>query len=82
MSVTATADELDAAILAAVHSAGGELLPWATVRTRLPGAPFWAKVDALTRLHDAGKVHAFKVNGRTYVDLPLILGLPPRLLVS
>lgn len=68
---TATPDELDAVILAAMRAARGELVPWNVLRKQLPAAPFWRKVEALVRLHEAGKVCAFKVDGRTYVDLPL-----------
>ncbi len=68
--------QLDAAILAEMRDAGSELVPWATLRAQLPRAPYWRKVEALVRLHEAGKVCAFKVDGRTYVDLPLSANLP------
>ena len=76
MTDTVLADRLDAAILAEMRAARGELMPWATLRARLPHAPYWDTVEALVRLQDAGKVCAFKANGRTYVDLPLVANLP------
>jgi hypothetical protein len=59
-----------------MRAAGGELMPWATLRDRLPPAGYWAKGEALVRLHEAGEICAFKVDGRTYVDLPLFANLP------
>jgi hypothetical protein len=62
---------LDAAIMTALREAGGDVLPWAELRDRLPRAPYWAKVAALVRLHHTGQVDAIKLNGRTFVGLPI-----------
>jgi hypothetical protein len=43
------------------------------LRDRLPPASNWAKAQALVRLHDARKLHAFKINGRNYVDTAVSL---------
>ncbi|WP_326544685.1 hypothetical protein QGN31_06525 [Mycobacterium sp. 2-64] len=69
---TATDEQLDAAILAVLGEAAGNVVPWAELRDRLPTAPYWAKVRALVRLHQSGKLCAFKVRGRTYVD-PIVV---------
>lgn len=72
----ATDEQLDAAIMAAVRDAGGELLAWAKLRERLPAASNWSKDQALVRLHQSGKLCALKADGRTYID-PIVLA-PPR----
>lgn len=74
LAVTATAidEQLDAAILAALGEAAGNLVPWTELRDQLPAAPYWAKVRALVRLHQSGKLCAFKVRGRTYID-PIVV---------
>ncbi|WP_191499501.1 hypothetical protein [Mycobacterium simulans] len=68
--MTAGAVTLDDAILTVLGEAG-DVMAWSALRTRLPDAPYWAKVRALVELHQARRVHAFKIGGRTYVDLPI-----------
>lgn len=63
-------DELDAAILAALSDSGG-LAAWSDLRGQLPAASHRAKAEALVRLDDAGLVDAVKVDGRTFVGLPI-----------
>lgn len=63
--------QLDNAIMTALREAG-DVMPWAVLRTRLPEASNWAKGESLVRLHSAGQVDAFKVNGRTFVALSLV----------
>ncbi|MCV6965982.1 hypothetical protein BST27_29685 [Mycobacterium intermedium] len=75
VSTPATPEQLDAAILAELAKANGQLLAWSTLRDRLPSASFWAKAEALVRLHDARKLHAFMIDGRTYVDTAITLRL-------
>ena len=68
-TTTATDDELDEAILAALAEGGPRL--WADIRAELPPAPFWAMVAALVRLKDDGRVEVTKVDGLNYVDRSL-----------
>lgn len=71
---TMTPDELDAAILAALRSADGELLPWAELRDRLPDQRFWPRVEALVRLVERGQVEVYKDGqGRNYCMLSIRL---------
>lgn len=73
--VSVSPDELDAAILSVLRAAPGQSMWWSELRRQLPASGYWARVEALNRLDLAGRVHAFKVNGRTYVDLPLFANL-------
>lgn len=68
---SATDDELDAAILAAIRESPGESAAWSVLREKLPAASLSRKASALVRLHTAGQVHAVKIGGRTYVSLPI-----------
>lgn len=62
-----------AALLRELHDSGG-VAPWAELRRALNAlgkARYWELVEALTRLHDQGSVHAAKIGGRTFVSLPI-----------
>ena len=73
--IKATDEQLDAAIMAALSEAGGEVVAWADLRQKLPTASYWRKVAALVRLHQSGRLSAFKVAGRNYVD-PIVMVAP------
>lgn len=73
-----TAEQMDAALLAALDSLGGEFALWSDIRRQLPEAPYWAKVESLVRLTDAGAVDAIKVGGSTVVGLPFVIRRPAR----
>jgi hypothetical protein len=66
--IEATDQQLEAAILAALSDAVGEVVAWADLREKLPTATLWRKGEALVRLHQAGRLSVFKVAGRNYVD--------------
>jgi hypothetical protein len=61
-------DEIDAAILAALEAANGELVPWRTIRAKLSG-DWWAQGEALTRLFESRAVYVVKIAGRNYCRL-------------
>lgn len=63
-----TTDDIDAAILAALEAANGELVPWRTIRPQLPGT--WsAQGEALTRLFESRAIYCVKIAGRNYCRL-------------
>jgi hypothetical protein len=73
MTITrATADELDAAILAILGEARDQSMWWADIRDQLPASTFWQRVESLTRLDVTGAVDVVKIDGRDYVALSLI----------
>ncbi len=61
-------DEIDAAILAALEAANGELVPWRTIRATLPG-DWWQQGEALTRLFESRAVYVVKIAGKNYCRL-------------
>ena len=71
-----TPQQLDSAILAALHESGGDVVAWSELRDRLPRAPYWRKTEALVRLHQTGAVLAVKFAGRTFVSLPVAVAVP------
>ena len=56
------------AILAALEPTGDELVLLASIKNRVPGG-FWARLQALTKLHYAGRVYFIQIGGRPYVGL-------------
>jgi hypothetical protein len=68
----ATADELDAAILAVLRASPDQMAWWADIRDQLPESTFWQRVESLTRLEGTNAVDVVKVDGRNYVALSLI----------
>lgn len=69
-----TVFELGVAILAVLAECNGAPLPWASVRVRLPQAPYWSKLRALVALVEQGEIVAYKINGRTFIDAAITLG--------
>ncbi|MDV3124682.1 hypothetical protein M1247_07135 [Mycobacterium sp. 21AC1] len=61
-------DEIDAAVLAALEAANGELVPWRTIRPQLPG-DWHSQGEALTRLFESRAVYVVKIAGRNYCRL-------------
>lgn len=70
MTTTATDEEIETAILAAL--AGEAPRAWSDIRAVLPPAQFWVVLEALGRLQAAGRVDVVKVDGRNFVDLSLV----------
>jgi hypothetical protein len=68
-AVQPTADEIDAAILAALAPTGEKMVAWTTIRDRVPGT-FWAKAEAYDRLWQSWKIEAMKIAGTPYCGLP------------
>jgi hypothetical protein len=64
-----TADEIDAAILAALAETGDELVCWTSIQHRVPGS-WWAKTEAYTRLWLDYRINAMKIRGSPYCWLP------------
>ncbi|MGV0645067.1 hypothetical protein ABQE44_16890 [Mycolicibacterium sp. XJ2546] len=66
-----TPEQLDQAILAALHSTPDGCGWWRDLRKQLPESTFWPPVMSLVRLVEAGQVHATKIGGRDFVCLAI-----------
>ncbi|UXA10759.1 hypothetical protein KXD97_22120 [Mycobacterium sp. SMC-8] len=74
MTTTATADELDTAILDALHATPDGCAWWAEIRSQLPASTFWPPIKSLVRLVERGQVHTTKIGGRDFICLAITLG--------
>ncbi len=63
-----TAEQIEAAILAALAPTGEDLVSWAKIAPRIPGG-FWPKAQAALRLHEDGEIYLIRIGGRAYVGL-------------
>ncbi|WP_349268963.1 hypothetical protein MPNTM1_04184 [Mycolicibacterium parafortuitum] len=69
-----TADELDAALVAALRASPGECGWWSDLREQLPESTYWERVESLTRLVDSGRVQHTKIDGRNMICLAIRIG--------
>ncbi len=70
IDIQPTADEIDAAILAAISD--GDVHCWGDIAPGIPGG-FQQRMEAVVRLRLSGRIDAVEHRGRTFIAEPLPL---------